>query len=68
MMSRKLGLKEKVDLAWFKATGQTNGYEVFLDMVYKDGQEDIARKFQVSLRTSARWHDEFKTQQPQAAR
>lgn len=58
---KKTALEEKVNMAWFRATGQSGGWDKWLDLVYKESQEEIARTFKVSLMTSQRWHKEWRT-------
>jgi hypothetical protein len=68
-MMTKLQLERRTQLAWnrailknpeLKAEHGEDGFKVFSAHVYKLGQEDIARLFDVSYRTSQRWHEEFK--------
>jgi hypothetical protein len=61
---RKLELKDKVQIAWFKKTGKDDGWEVFQAKVANPriSQEDIGRDFGVTLSTSQRWHKEYNAQ------
>lgn len=59
-MAKKSSLEQRIGVAYFKATGQTNGWEVFLDMVFKNTQEEIAHTFGVAFSTVNAWHKEFK--------
>lgn len=57
---KKLELRDKVASAYLRATGGSDGWAVFVEMVQaKRSQEEIARKFGVSLSTSQRWHSEY---------
>jgi hypothetical protein len=63
---KKVDLKDKVAGAYLRATGESNGWEVFLQMVQDPtkSQEDVARVFGVALTTSQRWHNEYRNMEP----
>lgn len=60
---KKVDLKDKIDVAYYRKTGNSGGWDVFLSMIYKSSQEEVARAFGVTLSTSQRWHKEFKQTQ-----
>lgn len=62
-------LKEKINIAWFRATGRNDGWEEFLTMHNDPNctQADVARAFKVALGTSYRWHRQLRDIDHQAA-
>lgn len=56
----KLDLRLTVGIAWFKATGKNDGWNVFLSMYdSKVSQSSVAKAFDVDRSTVNRWYRRY---------